>query len=362
MNPAALTITANNASMTYGGSALPGLSASYNGFVNGDSASSLTAGPSLATTATAYNGTAGSASHVGSYAITASGAVDADYTISYVQGALTVNPAALTITANNASMTYGGSALPGLSASYNGFVNGDSAGSLTTGPSLATTATAYNGTAGSASHVGSYAITASGAVDADYTISYVQGALTVNPAALTITANNASMTYGGSALPGLSASYNGFVNGDSAGSLTTGPSLATTATAYNGTAGSASHVGSYAITASGAVDADYTISYVQGALTILPGTPTITAGPSITSYPSLYSDKANVAWFNSVAAMPSALNFDALVATDAPGRDLGTQETNRGSACGAHFHSATLEGNVIVIGIAPDEDCRAAPN
>ena len=47
----------------------------------------------------------------------------------------------------------------------------------------------------------------------DYTISYVAGTLTVTPAALTITANNQTKVYG-AALPTLTASYSGFVNGD----------------------------------------------------------------------------------------------------------------------------------------------------
>ena len=83
----------------------------------------------------------------------------------------------------------------------------------------------------------------------------MSGTLSVTQAALTITANNQSKVYG-AALPALTASYSGFVNGDTSASLTTGPTLTTTATA-------ASHVGSpYSITAAGAVDADYSISYV----------------------------------------------------------------------------------------------------
>ena len=68
------------------------------------------------------------------------------------------------------------------------------------------------------------------AVDANYTISYVAGTLTVNPAGLTITANNQSKAYG-AALPGLTVGYSGFVNGDTAGSLTTPPAVTTTGTA-----------------------------------------------------------------------------------------------------------------------------------
>ena len=96
------------------------------------------------------------------------------------------------------------------------------------------------------------------AVDTDYTISYVGGTLTRNAGKrLTITADNQSAVYG-AVLPTLTASYSGFVNGDTGTSLTTAPTLATSATA-------ASHVGSYTVTASGcSVDADYTISYVAG--------------------------------------------------------------------------------------------------
>src|SRR5439155_727360 len=160
-----------------------------------------------------------------------SGAVDADYAVSYVAGTLTVNAAALTITADDKSKTYG-AANPALTVSYSGFVNGDTGASLTTTPSAVTTATA-------ASHAGAYPITASGAVDADYAISYVAGTLTVNAATLTITADDKSKTYG-AVNPALTVSYSGFVNGDTVANLTTLPSLTTTAIA-------ASHAGSYPI-------------------------------------------------------------------------------------------------------------------
>ncbi|MGA2256202.1 MAG: MBG domain-containing protein, partial [Thermoguttaceae bacterium] len=183
-------------------------------------------------------------------------AVDANYDISYVAGTLTVTPASLTITADNQTMVYGGT-LPAFTASYSGFVNGDTPASLTTPPALSTTAT-------SASSVGSYEIDATGAVDANYDISYVAGTLTVTPASLTITADNQTMVYGGT-VPTLTASYSGFVNGDTPASLTTPPALSTTAT-------SASPVGNYEIDASGAVDANYDIGYVTGTLTIGPAT------------------------------------------------------------------------------------------
>src|SRR5436190_21211336 len=119
--------------------------------------------------------------------------------------------------------------MPAYSASSSGFVNGDTCGSLTTQPTLSTTATATSHVAGNP-----YAITASGAADSDYVISYVGGSLTVTPVALSITANDKSKAYG-AALPALTVSYSGLVNGDTPATFSsapnTAPTIATTATA-----------------------------------------------------------------------------------------------------------------------------------
>src|SRR5207249_1335103 len=106
---------------------------------------------------------------------------------------------------------------------YSGFVNGDSVASLVTPVSLSTSATA-------SSAVGTYAIVASGASDANYTISFVAGRLAVTPATLIITADNKSKVYG-AALPALTVSYSGFVNGDSVARLVTPVCLSTSTTA-----------------------------------------------------------------------------------------------------------------------------------
>jgi len=254
---AALTITADNQSSTYG-QALPALTVTYAGFVNGDTQASLTTAATASTTATA-------ASPAGSYTITPSGAVDNNYQITYTNGTLTIGQAALSITADNQSSTYG-QALPALTVSYAGFVNGDTQASLTTAATASTTATA-------ASPAGSYTITPSGAVDNNYAITYTNGTLTIGQAALTVTADNQSSTYG-QALPALTVSYAGFVNGDTQASLTTAATASTTAT-------SASMVGVYPITAGGAIDNNYAITYVSGTLTITAATATLTFAPIV---------------------------------------------------------------------------------
>ncbi len=333
VTPAPLTITADNQTKLYG-AALPTLTASYTGFVNGDTSASLTTPPTITTTATAASHVAGSP-----YPITASGAVDTDYTISYVPGNLTVTPAPLTITADNQTKVYG-AALPTLTASYTGFVNGDTSASLTTPPTITTTATA-------ASHVSGnpYSITASGAADTDYTISYVDGTLTVTPVPLTITANDQTKVYG-AALPTLTATYTGLVNGDTSASLPTPPTLTTTATAASHVAG-----GSFPITASGAVDSDYTISYVQGFLTVTPAPLTITAdhqskvyGAALPTLTATYSGFVNGDDSTSLTT-PATLSTTATAASHVSGNPYSITASG---AASSDYSITYVPGSLIV--------------
>ena len=260
---AALTITAGDASKTYDGHAFAGGSVSYDGLVNGETASVL--GGTLA-----YGGSSQGAVNAGSYAITASGLTSGNYDIAYVPGTLTVGKAALTVTAGDAGKTYDGHAFTGGSVSYDGFVNGETADVL--GGTLA-----YGGSSQGAVNAGSYAITASGLTSGNYEIAYVPGTLTVGKAALTVTAGDASKTYDGHAFSGGSVSYDGFVNGETADVL--GGTLA-----YGGSSQGAVNAGSYAITASGHTSGNYDIAYVPGTLTVGKAALTITAGDASKTY------------------------------------------------------------------------------
>ena len=244
VTPAPLTITASDVSKTYGQTAA--LSAyTVSGLVNGDSVSGVTLTSSGAA----------SSANAGSYSITtanASGSGLGNYTISYQNGTLTVNPATLTITAANVSKTYGQTAA--LNAyTVSGLLNSDSVSGVTL----------ISSGAASSADAGSYSITAanaSGSGLGNYTISYQNGTLTVNPAALTITAANVSKTYGQTAA--LNAyTVSGLLNSDSVSGVTLTSS---------GAAASAD-AGSYSITAanaSGSGLGNYTISYVDGTLTV----------------------------------------------------------------------------------------------
>lgn len=240
---------------------------------------------------------------------------------------LTVNKAALTITADNKSKAYG-SVNPALTASYSGFVLGENTAALSALPILTTPAVVL-------SPVGTYAITASGASANNYSFSYVAGTLTVGTVAITfnaipskvygtvdfdpgassaigitytssntavativagkihiksvgtssITADNGSTTQSqtltvtkrgltiraedksrltGIANPSLTLLYSGFVYSDTPASLSTLPTASTTATILSG-------AGSYAITVSGATSGNYSFTYVPGTLSISKG-------------------------------------------------------------------------------------------
>jgi len=253
VTPAGLTIRADNKTKLYG-AVLPALTASFSGFVNGDTPASLTSQPTIATTATV-------ASHVGNYPISTSGAASTDYTIEYLPGTLSVTPAPLTIRAEDKFKVYG-AAIAALTAAYEGLVNGDNPADLSTPPSLSTTATA-------ASNVGVYPISIGGALDNDYEIDFIYGLFEVTPAPLAIKAQDKSKLYG-AAIGQLTAVYDGLVNGDTPASLDTPPVLATGATA-------ASSVGEYPITAAGAADMNYTIRHLPGAYHITPAPLTIKA-------------------------------------------------------------------------------------
>jgi len=251
VSPAPLTVTANNDSKTYDGLAYSGGNGvTYSGFVNSESASVL--GGTLA-----YGGTSQGAVNANSYAIIPSGLTSGNYSITFANGTLTVNPAPLTVTANNDSKTYDGLAYSGGNGvTYAGFVNGETSAVL--GGTIS-----YNGTSQGAINAGSYLITPTGLTSSNYSISYADGSLTVNPALLTVTANNDSKTYDGLAYSGGNGvTYSGFVNSESASVL--GGTLT-----YGGTSQGAVDLGSYSIIPAGLTGNNYSLSYVGGTLDIL---------------------------------------------------------------------------------------------
>ncbi len=107
---------------------------------------------------------------------------------------------------------------------------------------------------------GSATVTATQAGNDDYKPFSREFALTINKAPLTITADDKTRQEG-EENPELTVTYSGFVNGENASSLTTQPTVSTTAT-------TTSPAGTYPITASGAASGNYDFTYEDGTLTV----------------------------------------------------------------------------------------------
>jgi hypothetical protein len=232
-----LTITVGNANRAYG-VANPAFTNAVSGALNGDTFTNTYSTPATIT------------SPVGSYPINDSigGIAAANYNITVVPGTLTITQAsiALNVAANNSSRTYG-AANPVFSSTITGAFNGD-----TFTITYATTATA-------SSPVGTYSITptVSGAAAGNYSLTISNGVLTITPAPLTVTANNASRSYG-AANPVFSGTTAGLQNGD------------TVTTTFTSAAVSNSPIGTYAIVpaVSGAAVSNYSVTAVNGTLTV----------------------------------------------------------------------------------------------
>ena len=254
VTPAPLTVTADSPMKVYG-AAVPPLTYTLAGLVNGDTAGGVLTG-SLTTPATA-------GSPVGVYAITQGtlGLTTGNYTLTVRGAALTVTPAPLAVAIDNQTKVYG-TPLPPLTYTVTGLVNGDTAAGVLTGHAV-TAATAT-------SAVGTYAITPGAlAANANYQATFTPGTLTVTPAPLSVVIDSQTKVYG-AALPPLTFTVTGLVNGDTQAMVLTG-SPATPATA-------GSPVGTYPITRGNLIaGANYTVAFTPGTLTVAPAVLTVAA-------------------------------------------------------------------------------------
>ncbi len=337
VNQATLTVMASNANKVYG-AAIPSLSVTYAGFVAGDSAASLTTQPTATTAATA-------SSPVGAYAITAAGGASSNYTFNYTAGTLTVTKAMLTISADNKSKTQG-TVNPALTVSYSGFVLGETSANLTAQPTATTTAV-------TASPVGTYPITASGAASNNYDFTYVAGTLTVTEVAMldqTITFNaltartygNADFAAGATASSGLPVSY-----------TSSNPAVATIV-------GGLVHIvgaGTTTITASQAGNGTYNPApNVPQSLTVNQASLTVTAAAKSKTYGA--ADPALT--YTTAGLVGSDTTSGSL--TRAAGENVGTYAINRGTVAASTNYNVTYVSANLTINTAALTITAAAKN
>lgn len=260
---------------------------------------------------------------VGAYAIR-QGALTAggNYSLSFVPADLTISPKALTVTADDASKTYGDTD-PALTFTVptGGLVNDDTASVFTGGLQRAPGV-----------GVGTYAITSNDLSAGDnYTLTVTPGTFTINAKPLSVTADAKSKTYGEDD-PELTFTAGTLVDGDEiTGSLTRAPG---------------ENVGTRAIS-QGTVTAgdNYSITFTPANLTITQRPITVTADPKSKAFGA-----ADPALTHSVTS-GNLVGTDALTGSlaRAAGEAVGVYAINQGSLTAGGNYALTYRGANLTI-------------
>ena len=231
-----LTVTANNASKTYDGTAYSG--------TPGVSYSTTVDMSKLLGTVT-HGGSHQGATQVGTYTITSEGLYSSQqgYLISYGAGTVTIDPRPITVTADAKDKVYG-QADPTLSYQV-------TAGNLVGSDVLSGSLSRATG-----EDVGDYAISAASLSNGNYLITAQDSTLTIDPRPISLTVDAKSKTHG-DADPA-------FTYQISSGSLVGSDELSGSLTRAAG-----EDVGDYAISAAALANSNYLITTTDGPLTIL---------------------------------------------------------------------------------------------
>ena len=189
------------------------------------------------------------------------GTLKDNYSLAPLSLSAAIDKVPLTVKAEDRTKGYDGQvfAASGHAVTYAGFVNNES-------PAVLGGILSYAGAAAATANAGQHAITPVGLSSANYTLTFVDGRLTITRRALAIRAKDDSKVYGAVKTYGTSVAFTqqGLVTGQSIGSVTLTPSGGATATAA---------VGTYdliptAATGGTFIPANYDITYVNGALTV----------------------------------------------------------------------------------------------
>jgi gliding motility-associated-like protein len=264
----------------------------------------------------------------GNCTITASQAGNGTYLAALsVSRILTINKAALTITAEDKTKVYDGGVYSPFTVTYNGFITGESATNL--GGTLV-----YSGTATMAVNAGTnYVITPSELTSSNYDISFVAGKLDITKKALTITADANTKVYG-EADPALTYQI-------TSGALETGDAFSGSLTRASGEG-----VADYAITiGTVSAGANYNLSFVSADLSITQKAITITAETKIKVYGETDPD------LNYQITAGALVGDDAFSGslTRAPGESVATYAIAIGTvSSGANYNLSFISADLSI--------------
>lgn len=298
---APLTATAENKVVSYG-DAIPTYTATYTGLVNGETNPGFTTNPTFSCEYTPTSTVSSSP-----FTITVSGGVSPNYEITtYNSGTLTVNPAEVTVTADDKEKTYGESD-PELTATVTGLKNEDAENVIS-----------YTLSRESGEAYGNYTITPSGEVaQGNYTVTYVTGTLSINRIGVTLTANSRNTdVYDGTlkTVTGYTCSMDGvtFTGVSASGS---GTDASTYPVSFNNDViGTIDESGNYVVAVA-----------TPGTLTINPKTLTIT--PDADQYKGFGDDDPVLTYTYSGLVEGDEITFNGALGRE-EGEDVGTYEIN----------------------------------
>lgn len=324
VNPAQLTAAVRPSSAVYGGP-LPVFGVDLSGFVAGE-------GPAVVSGTPVFTTSPAPVLHPGLYSVDASGLTASNYLIAYTTGTLTVSRAPLTVRANDAGRAFGASDPP-FTVTYSTFALGDSAASLGGTLVVGSSATAT-------SPVGTYVLTASGVSSADYEITYAAGTLTVSPAGLTVTVKPSNSVYG-DALPPFTVGYAGLAGFDSPSALVGSLGFTTPAT-------SVSHPGQYQVTAGGLSSPNYSITFIDGTLTIAPAALVVTVADAARLYggpdPAFGVTYSEFKLGQGPAALSGTLTFVA----PSPSSPVGSYSITAGGLTSTDYAISYVPGHLLI--------------
>jgi uncharacterized repeat protein (TIGR02543 family) len=330
ITPAALTVTTGSQTWTYDGQAHSNATVTSTGLVNGETVSAAT-----------------------DASITDEGSTPNTYAIDWAAAGTTAKQSNYTVTDSLGTLTVTDSASPiivttvGSVSTYDGHAHGAtvSVSSLPTGYTLdtaASSASATDVTEGSVSATADKLVirNASGQdVTSRLNITYVDGTVTITPAALTVTTPDATKAYDGGALTA-AGTLSGLVPGETATFSTTGTQTE---------AGSSTNT--YALTWDGtAKSSNYAVTETLGTLTVTKADAAQNA-VTVTSYESAYDGSAHT-----VSATAAQAGSTLLYSTDgqtwsetAPTwTDVTSAQTVHVKATNPNYGDATADGTVTI--------------
>ncbi len=249
---------------------------------------------------------------VGTYAITAALGSNPNYDITVVDGVLTIDQKAATITIDSKSKTYG-DVDPALTAVVTGTIGSE--------------VLDYTLSRAAGEDVGTYAITAALGSNPNYDITVVDSVLTIDQKAATITIDNKSKTYG-DVDPALTAVVTGTVGSE--------------VLDYTLSRAAGEDVGTYAITAALGSNPNYDITVVDGVLTIDQKAATIT----IDSKSKTYGDVDPAL----TAVVTGTIGSEVLDYTlsRAAGEDVGTYAITAALGSNPNYDIAVVDGTLTI--------------